>query len=71
MRAAHREDLLGLGIRDRGFGWPLEMVLLASRAGWRVVEFPVVYRQRSGRSKVTGTIRGSARAVRDMGRALR
>jgi len=71
MRAAHREDLLGLGIRDRGFGWPLEMVLLAGRAGWRVVEFPVVYRQRSGRSKVTGTIRGSARAVRDMGRALR
>ncbi len=71
MRAAPREALLGLGIRDRRFGWPLEMVLRAAAAGWRIEERPVAYRSREGRSKVTGTVRGSARAVRDMAVALR
>jgi glycosyltransferase involved in cell wall biosynthesis len=71
MRAARRTDLLALGIRDRRFGWPLEMVLLASRAGWRIGEVRVPYRARAGRSKVTGTVRGTARTVRDMTRALR
>lgn len=71
MRAARRESLLSLGIRDRRFGWPLEMVLLAGRAGWRVEEVPVAYRPRIGRSKVTGTLRGTARAGRDMSRLLR
>lgn len=71
MRAAGREALLGLGLRDRRFGWPLEMVLRAADAGWRIREVPVPYRARSGRSKVTGTVRGSARALRDMARVLR
>jgi glycosyltransferase involved in cell wall biosynthesis len=71
MRAARREALLALGIRDRGFGWPLEMVLLASRAGWRIEEAPVTYLAREGRSKVTGTVRGTVRAVRDMAAVLR
>jgi len=71
MRAARRESLLELGIVDRRFGWPLEMVLLAHRAGWRIGEVPVPYLTRSGRSKVTGTARGTARAVADMGRLLR
>jgi len=71
MRAARREALLALGIADRRFGWPLEMVLLAHRAGWRIEEVPVAYLPRSGRSKVTGTVRGTARTVADMGRALR
>ncbi|HXH88431.1 MAG TPA: glycosyltransferase family 2 protein [Gaiellaceae bacterium] len=71
MRAARRESLLELGIADRRFGWPLEMVLLAHRAGWRIGEVPVPYLTRSGRSKVTGTARGTARAVADMGRLLR
>jgi glycosyltransferase involved in cell wall biosynthesis len=71
MRAARREALLALGIHDRRFGWPLEMVLLAARDGWRVAEVPVAYRPRMGRSKVTGTVRGSARALRDMATALR
>ena len=71
MRAARREPLLALGIADRRFGWPLEMVLLAHRAGWRIEEVPVAYLARSGRSKVTGTARGTARAVADMGRVLR
>ena len=71
MRAARREELLELGLRDRRFGWPLEMVLLAARAGWRILEVPVPYRARSGRSKVTGTVAGTVRAVRDMTRVLR
>jgi glycosyltransferase involved in cell wall biosynthesis len=70
MRAARREALLQLGIRDRRFGWPLEMVLRAAEAGWRIDEADVPYRPRQGRSKVTGTVRGTARAVRDMAGAL-
>ena len=71
MRAARREALLALGIRDRRFGWPLEMVLRAAGAGWTVREVAVDYRPREGRSKVTGTVRGTARAVRDMAGVLR
>ncbi len=71
MRAARREPLLDLGIVDRRFGWPLEMVLRAARAGWRIEEVSVSYRPRIGRSKVTGTARGTIRAVGDMARALR
>jgi glycosyltransferase involved in cell wall biosynthesis len=71
MRAAPRERLIGLGIADRRSGWPLEMVLRAGAAGWRVVEVPVPYRPRQGRSKVTGTVRGTVQAVSDMRRQLR
>ncbi len=70
MRAARREPLLALGIEDRRFGWPLEMVLRAADAGWRIEERPVAYSIRAGRSKVTGTVRGTARAVRDMAAVL-
>lgn len=71
MRAANREQLLALDLRDRRFGWPLEMVLLAQRAGWRIRSVPVQYHKREGRSKVTGTVRGTIRAVSDMNRLLR
>jgi glycosyltransferase involved in cell wall biosynthesis len=71
MRAARRSALLELGLTDRRFGWPLEMVLRAAAAGWRIEEVPVTYRARVGRSKVTGTARGTARAIRDMARVLR
>jgi glycosyltransferase involved in cell wall biosynthesis len=71
MRAAPRSDLLELGVRDRRSGWPLEMILRAAGAGWRIAEVPVPYRPRYGRSKVTGTLRGTVRAVRDMAGALR
>jgi dTDP-L-rhamnose 4-epimerase len=70
MRAARRDGLLSLGLRDRRSGWPLEMVLRAAAAGWQVAEVPVPYAPRTGRSKVTGTVAGTARAVRDMGRLL-
>lgn len=67
MRAARRQDLIDLGLEDRRFGWPLEMVLKAHAAGWRVHEVRSPYRPRhAGRSKVTGTVRGFVRTVRDM-----
>ena len=66
MRAANREALLQLGVADRRFGWPLEMVLRAGRAGWAVHEVPVAYHPRIGRSKVTGTVRGTFRTISDM-----
>ena len=71
MRAARREPLIALGIADRRFGWPLEMVVLAHRAGWIVTEVDVPYADRIGKSKVTGTVRGTIRAVRDMSAVLR
>jgi glycosyltransferase involved in cell wall biosynthesis len=71
MRAASRAGLLTLGIRDRRFGWPLEMVLRAAEQGWRIGERPVPYRHRTGSSKVTGTVRGALRTVHDMTAALR
>lgn len=71
MRAARREPLLGLELRDRRFGWPLEMVLRAAAVAWVVHEVPVTYRPRvGGRSKVSGSIGGTARAVRDMAALL-
>lgn len=70
MRAARREGLLALELRDRRSGWPLEMVLRAAAQGWRITEVHVDYRPRLGTSKVTGTVRGTLQAVRDMGRLL-
>lgn len=71
MRAARREGWLALEVVDRRSGWPLEQVLRAGRAGWRIAEVPVPYRPRQGRSKVTGTVRGTLQAVRDMSAVLR
>jgi glycosyltransferase involved in cell wall biosynthesis len=70
MRAARRETLLALALQDRRFGYPLEMVVRAAEAGWRIQETAVPYYPRTGKSKVTGTVRGTARAVRDMRRVL-
>lgn len=70
MRAARREALLALNIRDRRSGYPLETLVRAADAGWRVVEVDVDYLPRAGRSKVTGTPMGAARAVLDMSRVL-
>jgi glycosyltransferase involved in cell wall biosynthesis len=71
MRVARREPLLALGIEDRRFGWPLEMVVRAHRAGWSIAEVDVPYGERAGgRSKVTGTVRGTVRTIRDMAAVL-
>jgi glycosyltransferase involved in cell wall biosynthesis len=70
MRAARRRDLLALELQDRRFGYPLEMVVRAAERGWRIGEVDVDYLPRTGRSKVTGTVRGTLRAVRDMSAVL-
>jgi glycosyltransferase involved in cell wall biosynthesis len=70
MRAARREALLALRMSDRRFGYPLEMVVRAAQANWRIVETDVPYYPRTGKSKVTGTVAGTVRTVRDMRRVL-
>ena len=70
MRAAGREALLSLNLADRRFGYPLEMVMNAAAAGWRVAEVDVAYLPRIGKSKVTGTVGGCVRTVRDMSQVL-
>src|SRR5262249_20199316 len=71
-RAARRADLLGLGIEDRAFGYPLELLIRAAEAKWTVRELEVAYRARTAgtRSKVSGSVRGTFRAVRDMAGVL-
>ena len=71
MRAARRLPLLKLDLRDRRSGWPLEMVVKAVAAGWSVADTPVPYAERQGRSKVTGTVRGTIQTIGDMGAILR
>ena len=72
IRVARRQALLDLGVADRAFGYPLELLLRAGAAGWRISETPVSYRARAGgRSKVSGSVRGTLRATRDMAGLLR
>jgi len=71
MRAARRTALLELSLSDRRSGYPLETVVRAADAGWRIAEIDVDYLPRSGRSKVTGTPLGAARAVLDMSKVLK
>ncbi|MEU4173040.1 glycosyltransferase family 2 protein [Streptomyces sp. NPDC026665] len=70
LRAARRERLLDLTLTDRRSGYPLQMVVRAADAGWRITEHDVPYLPRTGASKVTGTWRGTWQAVRDMSRVL-
>jgi len=71
IRVARREALLALNVADRAFGYPLELLLRAGKAGWRIEELPVRYSRRAGgKSKVSGSVKGTARAVRDMSALL-
>jgi glycosyltransferase involved in cell wall biosynthesis len=47
IRAVRRTDLLALELRDRRFGYPLELLVAAARAGWRVTEVDVAYHPRA------------------------
>ena len=70
-RAVDREHLLGLEMEEMSYGWPTEMIVKASRRGWQVVEIPVRYRPRmGGRSKISGTVRGTALATYDILRTI-
>jgi glycosyltransferase involved in cell wall biosynthesis len=71
MRVARRDALLALGVTDRRSGYPLELLVRAAQAGWRVVEHDVVYGPRAGgKSKVSGSLRGSFIAALDFWRVI-
>jgi len=70
MRAGVRRHLIDLHLTDRRSGYPLEMVLRAHDEDWRIAEVDIAYSPRIGRSKVTGTVRGTITAVSDMSRLL-
>jgi hypothetical protein len=70
VRAARRLPLLELDVEDRRSGYPVELVLRAHDAAWRLEQIDVDYHPRVGRSKVTGDMRGYLTAVRDMRRRL-
>ena len=61
-RAIKYKDLLALNMIDKNFGWTVEMQIKALKKGLRVVEVPVRYRKRIGKSKITGTFSGTVRA---------
>jgi hypothetical protein len=72
MRVCRRTDLLSLGVQDRRFGYPVELLRRAAQAGWAVAEYDVTYFPRAAgtRSKVTGSFIGGLRAARDFAREL-
>ena len=72
MRVCRRADLLALGVEDRRFGYPVELLQKATRAGWRFAERDVAYRPRAvgTKSKVSGSVRGTVRTARDFAKAL-
>ena len=61
-RAIRQESLERLRMEDQNFGWNVEMQVKAVKAGLRIVEIPVRYRPRIGRSKISGTVRGTVKA---------
>ncbi|RUL88025.1 glycosyltransferase family 2 protein [Tautonia sociabilis] len=61
-RAIRWDALERLGMRDRDYGWTIEMQIKAARIGLRVTEVPVSYRRRVGTSKISGTVRGTVLA---------
>lgn len=73
MRVCRRRELLALGVRDRRFGYPVELMKRATLAGWLVVERDVTYRPRAAgtRSKVSGSVPGTLRTARDVWQVLR
>jgi glycosyltransferase involved in cell wall biosynthesis len=73
MRVCRRQALLELGVRDRAFGYPVELMQRAVAAGWRFAEHDVTYHPRAAgtRSKVSGSLTGTVRTVRDFARVLR
>lgn len=69
-RAVRSSVLQALALRDMTYGWPVEAIVRAARAGYRVREAPVSYRPRIGTSKISGTVRGSILAGYRMLRAV-
>jgi glycosyltransferase involved in cell wall biosynthesis len=71
IRVARRDALLALRVTDRRSGYPLELLVRAAAAGWQVVELDVEYGPRTGgKSKVSGSVRGSLTAALDFWKAI-
>jgi glycosyltransferase involved in cell wall biosynthesis len=72
MRVSRRDKMLALGVADRRFGYPVELLQRAAAAHWRVVELDIDYHPRAAgtRSKVSGSVVGTVRAARDFARVL-
>ncbi|MEO7422298.1 MAG: glycosyltransferase family 2 protein [Ornithinibacter sp.] len=72
VRVCRREDLLALGVQDRRFGYPVELLSRAQQAGWMLTEHDITYHPRAEgtRSKVSGSVKGTVRAARDFARVL-
>jgi len=72
MRVCRRQDLLDLGVLDRRFGYPVELLVKAQAAGWVFTEHDISYGPRAAgtRSKVSGSVRGTLRTARDVARVL-
>ena len=73
MRVCRRQALLDLGLQDRRFGYPVELLQAVTRAGWRLSEHDVAYHPRAAgtRSKVSGSVTGTLRTARDFATVLR
>jgi glycosyltransferase involved in cell wall biosynthesis len=72
IRVCRRQRLLDLGVADRRFGYPVELLQAVTRQGWRVSEHDVAYHPRAEgtRSKVSGSVVGTVRTARDFWRVL-
>jgi glycosyltransferase involved in cell wall biosynthesis len=72
LRVCARRALLDLGVEDRRFGYPVELLSKAQSAGWRLVEYDISYHPRAAgtKSKVSGSVRGTFRAARDFAKVL-
>lgn len=62
-RAARADVLLQLDLRENTYGWAVEMVLKGALGGFRIVEVPVSYHPRIGKSKISGTMSGTLGAA--------
>jgi glycosyltransferase involved in cell wall biosynthesis len=72
MRVCRRTDLVTLDVRDPRYGYPLELLRKATKAGWRITEHDVTYRPRAAgtRSKVSGSFGGTVRTAHDFWKVL-
>ena len=62
-RAARADVLRDLGLEEATYGWAVEMILKGAIAGFRIVEVPVSYYPRIGKSKIGGTVKGTIGAA--------
>jgi glycosyltransferase involved in cell wall biosynthesis len=72
IRVCRRQELLDLDVRDRRFGYPVELMQKAVAAGWRITERDVAYHPRAAgtKSKVSGSVVGTIRTARDFSSVL-